>query len=40
MRRSPAVLPLVSPVWLDLAVLGQPADERGNDPPRTGVGRA
>jgi hypothetical protein len=40
MRRSPAVLPLVIPVWLDLAVLRQPADEKAEDPPPTGAGMA
>jgi hypothetical protein len=40
MRRAPAVMRLVSRVWLDLAVLRQLADERAKDPPPTGVGKA
>jgi hypothetical protein len=38
MRRSPAVLPLVSPVCLDLADLRKLADERAEDPLPIGVG--
>jgi hypothetical protein len=40
MRRSPAILPLVSPVCLDLAIVRQFADERANDPHPIGVGGA
>jgi hypothetical protein len=40
MRRSPAVLPLVSPDWLEPAVLRELADERAEDPPPIGVGMA
>jgi hypothetical protein len=40
MRRSPAILPLVSPVCLDLAIVRQFADERAKDTPPIGVGMA
>jgi hypothetical protein len=40
MRRSPAILPLVSPVYLDLAIVRQFADERAKDPTPIGVGMA